>query len=102
MEPRYRVTVSVKEVRGICPLYKPGDRIVFERFYLKSSSSKDLCIHVFSALSTLLSAFLHGSSAKDLGIGESDDIGYLQCPDPGPEYTKGGTVIFELIREPIE
>jgi uncharacterized repeat protein (TIGR04076 family) len=47
---------------------------------------------------TLISAFIHGSSAKNLGIGSEDDVGYIQCPDLGPPYTKGGTVIFELRR----
>jgi len=47
---------------------------------------------------SLLSAFLHGTSAKTLGIGEKDDEGLLQCPDPSPPHTKGGTVIFHLKR----
>jgi len=50
-------------------------------------------------MTTLLSAFLHGTSAKELGIGVEPDLGYVQCPDPGPPCTKGGTVIFELKRE---
>jgi uncharacterized repeat protein (TIGR04076 family) len=57
---------------------------------------------MFSSLLTLLSAFAHGSSAIELGIGSSEDIGYLQCPDPGPPYTEGGTVIFELRRERLK
>jgi uncharacterized repeat protein (TIGR04076 family) len=95
----YRVVLEVKDVRGFCPIYKKGDRIVLKGFYIDAKSSKDICIHMFSSLLTLLSAFSHGSSAIELGIGSSEDIGYLQCPDPGPPYTKGGTVIFELRRE---
>jgi len=98
----YRVTIEVKEVRGFCPVYKPGDRIILKDFYIDSNHSKNVCIHLLSAASTLLSAFMHGSSAIELGIGNRDDIGYLQCPDPGPPYTKGGTVVFELRREPLE
>ncbi|MBS7622443.1 TIGR04076 family protein [Candidatus Bathyarchaeota archaeon] len=93
------MTATIKEIRGVCPLYKVGDRILFESFYVRSEGSKDLCIHAFAAMSTLLSAFLHGKSATDLGIGVEPDIGYIQCPDPGPPCTKGGTVIFELRRE---
>jgi len=96
---QYKVTATVKETRGICPLYKPGDKIFFESFYMKSKESKDLCIHAFASMTTLLSAFLHGTSATDLGIGVEPNIGYIQCPDPGPPCTKGGTVIFELKRE---
>ena len=95
---RCRVTIEVKEVRGFCPLYKPGDQIILKDFYINSKKSKNICIHLLSATSTLLSALIHGSSAKNLGIGDREDVGYLQCPDPGPPYTKGGTVIFEIAR----
>jgi uncharacterized repeat protein (TIGR04076 family) len=88
----------VKEIRGFCPVYKRGDIILINRFFFESKKSANICIHAFSSMSTLLSAFVHGVSAKDLGIGSEDDVGYLQCPDPGPPYTSGGTVVFELRR----
>jgi hypothetical protein len=47
---------------------------------------------------TLLSPFLKGVSAKVLGIGEHDDVGYVRCSDPGGSYTCRGTVVFELER----
>ena len=96
---KYRVTATVKEMRGKCPLYALGDKIVFEGFYIKSSQSRDICIHAFSAMSTLLSALLHGASAIDLGIGSKPDVGHVQCPDPGPPHTVGGTVVFLLKRQ---
>ena len=99
---KYRVIMEIKEVRGTCPLYKPGDQIILKDFYINSNHSKNVCIHLLSAASTLLSAFIHGSSAKKLGIGDREDVGYLQCPDPGSPYTKGGTVVFELRREQLE
>jgi hypothetical protein len=45
---------------------------------------------------TLLTPFLKGVSAKSLGIGEEDDVGYVRCPDPGEPYTSGGTVVLSL------
>lgn len=98
----YRVTITIKEIRGYCPIYKVGDKIIMEKFYVDSRNSERVCIHALAAFSTLLSAFLHGSSAIELGIGSEDDVGYLQCPDPGPPHTKGGTVLFELRREIIK
>jgi len=97
----YRVIIRVKEFKGFCPLYQIGDTITIEKFYVKSSVSKDVCMHALIAMSTLLSPLLHGSSAQELGIGPDKDLGYLQCPDPGPPCTKGGTVLFELRREVI-
>ena len=95
---RYALQLTVKEIQGRCPLYKVGDSIVIREFYIDVTQSKNICIHMFTAMSTILSALLHGTSAKELGIGETEDIGYLQCPDPGPPYTKGGTVLFEIRR----
>jgi len=102
LEMKYSVVLEVKEVRGFCPLYRAGDKIVIKEFYIASKRSKNVCIHFLSATFTLLSAFIHGASAIELGIGNREDVGYLQCPDPGPPYTKGGTVIFELRRKPLE
>ena len=89
--------MKVREVRGHCPLYKPGDELVVNGFYVEPGKAP-VCIHALCALSPLLSAFAHGASARELGIGEEDDRGYLQCPDPGPPHTRGGTVVFELVR----
>jgi len=102
MSPLYRVRVCVKEVNGNCAMnYKPGDSFTVERFYI-SDMGRGICIHALSSMLTLLSPLLKGVSARVLGIGEQDDIGYVQCPDPGRPYTCGGTVVFELKREKIE
>jgi uncharacterized repeat protein (TIGR04076 family) len=93
-----QVIVTVEKIRGICPVYKNGDKIVINDFYVKTRDSQNICIHAFAAMTTLLSAFLNGTSALKLGIGSEEDYGFLQCPDPGPPYTKGGTVLFKLKR----
>jgi len=100
---RYRVVVRVKEVRGFCVAgYRSGDSFEVEWFYVKPGQSVKICIHALNAMSTLLLPFLKDVSARDLGIGQEDDVGYVQCPDPGKPYTDGGTVIFELRRERVE
>jgi uncharacterized repeat protein (TIGR04076 family) len=90
MSSTYNVRVCVKEVRGSCAMsYKPGDCFVIERFYI-SEAGKGICIHALSSMLTLLSPFLKGVSAKSLGIGDEDDVGYVQCPDSGKLCTYGG------------
>jgi len=59
-------------------------------------------VNTTAAMPMLLSAFLHGASATELGIGSQETIGYIQCPDPGPPCTKGGTVLFKLKQEIIQ
>jgi uncharacterized repeat protein (TIGR04076 family) len=82
MSSAHRVKVCVKEVRGNCAMgYNLRDCFVIERFYI-SEVGKGICIHALSSMLTLLSPFLKGVSAKVLGIGEQDDVGYVQCPDP--------------------
>ncbi len=98
---QYRLVVTVKEIQGKCPLYQVGDQLVLDKFYINTKKSKNVCMRAFSAMLTLLSPFIHGSSAIELGIGTKENVGYLQCPDPGPPYTEGGTVLFEVKREEI-
>jgi len=100
---RFKVKVVVKEVRGCCAAhYKPGDSFVVKEFYILENQKTRICLHALSSMLTLLMPLLKGVSAKDLGIGSIDDIGYVQCPDPGKPYTCGGTVVFELRRKKIE
>ncbi len=98
---KYKVVIEVVDVKGYCPLYKEGDRVTAENFYFKTRESSNICLHAFVSMSTLLSSFLHGVSAKDLGLSEKEDEGFLECPDPGPPYTKGGRVVFKLRRIPV-
>ena len=95
---RYRIEIEVIEIRGRCPVYRKGDRMVIEMPELVLSETSRVCIHALAAMQTLVQALARGYSAKDLGIGEADDEGYVQCPDPGPPYTRGGTVIFRIKR----
>jgi hypothetical protein len=49
---------------------------------------------------SMLNALSRGVSFKDLGLAtEEGNVGYVQCLDPGPPYTAGGTVLFEIRRE---
>ncbi len=101
MEGIYEVVVEVVEVRGKCAAgYRPGDNFKIKGFYIDSSDvgKTKICIHAFTAMMSLLSPFIHGVSARLLGIGDKDDEGYLQCPDPGKPFTCGGTVIFKIKR----
>jgi len=69
--------VCVKKVRGKCVMgYRPGDRFTIERFYIVNSG-KGVCLHALASMLTLLSPLLKGLSAKVMGIGIEDSIGYI-------------------------
>ena len=100
MAKSYRLIVRVKEIRGKCPVFKVGDKIVIEPPHIVPRETDALCIHALGSMLSMITALSHGVSFEELGLAhEKGDIGYFQCLDPGPPYTLGGTVIFEIRRE---
>jgi len=96
----YRLVVTVKEIRGKCPVFKVEDKIVVEEPEIVPEKTDALCVHALGSMLSMIIALSRGSSFKELGLSkEEGDIGYVQCLDPGPPYTPGGTVIFEIKRE---
>ncbi len=100
MNDVYRLVVTVKEIRGKCPVFKVGDRIVIEGPEIATEETDALCVHAFGSMLSIVIALGRGVSFKELGLAkEEGNVGYVQCLDPGPPYTPGGTVIFEIRRE---
>jgi uncharacterized repeat protein (TIGR04076 family) len=99
----YRLIVRAKEIRGKCPVFETGDRIVIESPHIIPKETDAICVHALGSMLTMITALSHGIGFKELGLAHQEgDIGYIQCLDPGPPYTQGGTVIFEIKREPFE
>ena len=90
--------IEVWEIRGQCPVYKVGDKIVVNDPEIVLTKTDALCTH---ALSSLLHYTLVLDSEADpdkLGLSKPEDKehAYIQCVDPGKPYTQGGTVIFRI------
>ena len=99
-EEKYRLIITVKEMRGKCPVFKVGDRIVVESPKIVVEKTDNLCIHALGCMLSMLVPLSHGISFKQLGLArEEGEKGYVQCLDPGKPYTDGGTVLFEIKRE---
>jgi uncharacterized repeat protein (TIGR04076 family) len=95
-----RLVLTVKEVRGRCPVHKVGDRIVVEVPKIDTANTDTLCVHALGSMLSMLVPLARGVSFKDLGLAvQEGNVGYVQCLDPGPPYTSGGTVLFEIKRE---
>jgi uncharacterized repeat protein (TIGR04076 family) len=98
-----RLILTVKEIRGKCPVYQVGDKMVVESPEVVLDKTDALCIHAMSSMLSMLVPLARQVSFKDLGLAlEEQNRGYVQCLDPGPPYTPGGTVIFEIKREPLK
>ncbi len=102
MNKPYRLIITVKKVRGSCPVFKVGDKIVVESPKIIPKKTNTLCVHAIGSMLSMIVALSHGISFKELGLAvEEADVGHVQCLDPGPPHTVGGTVLFEIRREAI-
>ncbi|MCD6523467.1 MAG: TIGR04076 family protein [Thermococcus sp.] len=90
-----RLEARVVEIKGKCPVFKLGDRIVVEGPEIKLDETDAVCTHAFASLLPYIVALRKGIKPSELGLGRGDRA-YIQCLDPGPPYTDGGTVIFEI------
>jgi uncharacterized repeat protein (TIGR04076 family) len=101
-EEKYRLVISVKEIRGNCPVFNVGDRIVVEPPKIIVEKTDNICVHAFGCMLSMIVPLSRGISFKTLGLTtEEGERGYIQCLDPGKPYTDGGTVLFEIRRERI-
>lgn len=92
-----KLIIKVKEIKGHCPVYKDGDEFVIEDGY-KLKSNIALCMHSLASILPYYSVLARGIAPKDLGLSKDNNKAYVECLDPY-EYTGGGTVIFEIIKE---
>lgn len=85
---------EVVEIRGKCPVYKKGDKIVIIGAEIDLRRTDALCIHALASLLHYAVALREGVSPVKLGLSKDENCAYIQCLDPGEPYTEGGTVIF--------
>lgn len=92
--------IAVCEVRGHCPVFKVGDRIVIDDPEIVLSETDALCTHALSVLLHYVVALEEGADPVKLGLTKPEDKehAYVQCVDPWKPYTEGGTVIFRIKR----
>lgn len=88
------VVAVVREVKGTCAAgVKPGDVIYFSGANIIKEKSDEICGYALSNIMPVVFACRLGVDFEQLGIG-----GRLwQCVDPGPPFTPGGTVLFEVM-----
>lgn len=92
--------VEVVEVRGHCPVYKVGDKVVIDDPEIVLEKTDALCVHALHSLLHYVLILERGGDPVELGLTKPEDKehAYIQCLDPGEPYTNGGTVIFKIRR----
>lgn len=90
--------IVVCEIRGFCPVYKLGDKIVFKDPEIVLERTDALCVHALSSLLHYVLVLDRAWNAVELGLTKPEDSqhAYIQCVDPGKPYTLGGTVVFKI------
>ena len=98
-----RLIITIEEIRGRCPVFKVGDKIIVEEPEIIIEKTDRLCVHAFGSILSMIIPLSRGVSFRELGLAkEEEEVGYVQCLDPGPPYTSGGTVVFKIEREKIQ
>ena len=63
-----RLVLTVKEVRGRCPVHRVGDRIVVEVPKIDVAHTDTLCVHALGSMLSMMVALARGVSFKELGL----------------------------------
>ena len=91
----YKIIATVKDVKGKCGSgFKVGEKIVIyggswgANIDLKETDR--ICVSGLMPILLINKAVMSGAKAENLGLS------YVQCFDPGPPLTSGGTVIFKI------
>ena len=93
------LVITVKAIRGHCPVYKLGDRIVLREGYrLELAESDAVCMHSLASVMPYYNAIFRGVDPRDLGLADAEGYACVQCLDPCEE-TGGGTVTLRLQRK---
>jgi len=89
--------IIVHEIKGKCPVYQVGNKIVIDDPEIILEKTDALCTHALSTLLHYVLILEHHWCPVKLGLTTQDnqENAYLQCVDPGEPYTEGGTVIFK-------
>lgn len=91
-----KLRIIVKEVKGNCPVYSVGDKIVLDEGYrFNLDETDDVCMHSLASIMPYYVALYNDVDPQQLGLAKDGQKAYVQCLDPC-KYTGGGTVIFEI------
>lgn len=91
------LVITAKEVKGHCAAgIKTGDKIVLRGANISLEETDRICGMAFAGIYPIIFAARLGKDLKELGLSDRT----VQCVDPGPPHSEGGTVIFEI--KPID
>ena len=97
-----KLVITVEAIKGRCPAYTVGDRIVLDdgyRFNLAETTA--CCMHSLGGVMPFYNAIAKGVHPNRMGLAHKDDKdrpkAWVHCPD-ACDRTGGGTVTFSIER----
>jgi uncharacterized repeat protein (TIGR04076 family) len=92
--------ITVHDIKGHCPVYNVGDKIVIQNPQIILEKTDALCTHALPSILHYALILEKNWNPFQLGLTNKDDQSnaYIQCLDPGQPYTEGGTVIFRITK----
>jgi len=90
-----KLIIEAIKIKGKCPVFKVGDKVVIKGPKINLEETDAICTHAFASFLPYIVALRKGVKPSEIGLGKGEKA-YVQCLDPGPPYTEGGTVIFEI------
>lgn len=64
-----KLEIKVVEIRGKCPVFKLGDRIVIEGPRINLEETDAVCTHAFASLLPYIVALRKGIKPNEIGLG---------------------------------
>lgn len=93
------IKAEVIKIEGKCPVHNLKDKIVIEGPQINLKKTDSVCVHALPNLIHYNIALNKGINPKELGLSKKEDKAFIQCPDPGPPFTDGGTVTYKIQRK---
>ena len=74
--------IEVWEIRGKCPVFKKGDKIIIDPPKIVLEKTDAICIHALPSLLHYAIALNEGVDPVKLGLSKDPNYAYIQCVDP--------------------
>ena len=92
------LVIEVVEIKGKCPVHKVGDKIVIDGPKIDLKRTDNIRIHALSSILHYVVVLREGVDPEKIGSSRDGKYAYIQCLDPGEQYTDGRTVVFRSYR----
>jgi uncharacterized repeat protein (TIGR04076 family) len=91
------LTFKAVRINGKCPVYNIGEKTVINGPFIDLENSDKVCVHALLSLGSFIVALREGIDPMSVGLSKNQEgPAYFQCLDPGPPWTDGGTILFEV------